>query len=67
MSEFLSLLQTIVLELARSIGLMSSFTQAMLLALLQLRLLQQQQIQYLNQSCLYHTEVVLNFAIKIAI
>ena len=43
--------QTTVLELTKLVGLMSSTVQAVLPARLQLRYLQQQQIQSLNQAC----------------
>ena len=52
--------QTTVLELTKLIGLMSSTVQAVLPARLQLRYLQQQQIQSLNQACSYQAEIVLN-------
>ena len=52
--------QTTVLELRKLIGLMSSTVQAVLPARLQLRYLQQQQIQSLNQACSYQAEIVLN-------
>ena len=52
--------QTTVLELTKLIGLMSSIVQANLPAHLQLRYLQQQQIQSLNQVCQYHAQTVLN-------
>ena len=58
--NFLSLPQTTLLELTKSIGLMSSTVQAFLSARLQLRYLHQQQIQYLNQAGLYQTKEVLN-------
>ena len=52
--------QTTVLELTKLIGLMSSIVQTVLPARLQLRYLQQQQIQRLNQACSYQAEIVLN-------
>ena len=51
---------TTILEITKLIGLISSTVQAVLPACLQLRYLQQQQIQSLNQACLYQAEIVLN-------
>ena len=58
--DLLSHPQTTVLELKKLIGLLSSTVQAVLPARLQLRYLQQQQIQALNQSHSYQTELILN-------
>ena len=58
--NLLSHFQTTVLELTKLISLMSSTVQAVLPARLQLRYLQQQQIQSLNQACSYQVEIILN-------
>ena len=52
--------QTTVLELTQLIGLMSSTVQADLPARLQIRYLQQQQIESLHQAISYQAEIVLN-------
>ena len=57
--NFLSYPQTTVMELTKLIGLMCSTVQAVPPDRLQLKYLQQQQIQLLNQVCSYQTEMVL--------
>ena len=57
--NLLSYLQTTVMELTKLIGLMCSTAQAVPSDRLQLKYLQQQQIQLLNQVCSYQTEMVL--------
>ena len=57
--NLLSYLQTTVMELTKLIGLMCSTAQAVPPDRLQLKYLQQQQIQLLNQVCSYQTEMVL--------
>ena len=52
--------QTTALELTQLIGLMSSTVQADLPARLQIRYLQQQQIESLHQAISYQAEIVLN-------
>ena len=52
--------QTNVLELTELIGLMCSTIQAVLTARLQLRYLQQQQMQSLNQAYSYQAEMILS-------
>ena len=52
--------QTTVFEFKKFISLISSIVQAVLPVRLQLRYLQQQQMQSLNQACSYQEEIVLN-------